>query len=243
VTLTVVSRARPRPALVLAAVLAAAGPASAGSGGAPAPSWTDVPALVAAATAPVDDALRACVRGHLPRTIELVATRGPGGATQVSMPLYGLGQRGPTPEERCLVRAVARVRLPALPAEVERISLLHVVAAAGAPAPPADPAFAAWRDPAAAIATLIDPRRRAALAACDRRPRTVRLILDLRHGATRVWLPAWQFHSPTGDGTTPPAQRRVRACLRGAIHGWKPPVLPRAMGELELALRVTPARP
>jgi hypothetical protein len=230
-------RASIATALVIAAVCDS-GRARAAAGA----SWTDTPALVARATAPVEDALRACVGARTPRAIELVASRGRGGATRVSMPLPQLGHRGPTAEERCLTRTIARVRLPPLPPLVERLALLHVIVARGAPAPAADPAFVAWRDPGAAVAALLAHGRRAALAACDRGPRTIRLILDLRRGATRVWLPAWQFHSPTGDGTTPPAQRRVRACLRAAIPTWRPPLLPRAMGELEVAIPVTPAR-
>ena len=123
-----------------------------------------------------------------------------------------------------------------MPAEVERVILGHTIVAAGAAAPAIDKAFADWRDLPATLSTLIDAKRRAALAACDRKPRTVRVILDLSHGKTRVWLPAWQFHSDKGDGTTPPAQRPIKACLTKAIADWKPPVLPWSMAELELAI-------
>ena len=193
-----VSLARLATIVALAAAALPADPARARA----APGWTDVPALVAHATAPVEDRLRACAGEDLPLEVELVATRARGGATRVSMPLPAVGGRGLTREERCLLEAIARVSLPPLPAGLERVALLHVVTAPGAPPPPADPAFDASRDPAAAVAGLLDRARRAALAACDRRPRTVRLVLDLRRGATRVWLPAWQFHAPSGDGTT-----------------------------------------
>ena len=108
-----------------------------------------------------------------------------------------------TPEETCLFAAVPKVTLPPLPTGFERVLLGHVVTAPGAAPPAVEPAFAAWLDPAATIAASIDAAHRTALAACDARPRTVRLVVDLRKRATRVWLPAWQFHSPRGDGTTP----------------------------------------
>jgi len=197
--------------------------------------WTDVPALIRSATAPVDGELRKCSK-RLPNRIAMIATRTRAG-TAVAMPMPGVGGRGFTPEERCLMAAIAKVALPALPAEIERVILVHAIT--DAPATP-DKAFDDWRDPAATLATLIDAKRRAALAACDGKPRTVRVILDLRAGATRVWLPAWQFHSASGDGSTPPAQRRVKACLTKAIRDWHPPALPSAMAELELALAVGP---
>jgi hypothetical protein len=222
-----------RGVLIVALLTVIAAPAAAA-----APTWADTPALLAHATAPVAGALRACV-SKLPRPISLIVTRRRDGATSVTMPLYGLGGRGMTPEERCLAGTVPRIKLPPLPAEIERVGLLHVIAAPDVK-PARDPAFDDWRDPAAALARFLDEKRRAALAACSRAPRKVRLVLDLRRGATRVWLPQWQFHSPSGDGTTPPAEQRVKACLGAAIRGWRPPTLPRAMGELELAVAVAP---
>jgi len=195
----------------------------------PAATWKDVPALLGSATAPVAADLRNCVT-TLPRTIGLFATRSKGG-TQVSIPLYGVGGRGLTKEERCLSKVVARIVLPPLPAEIERVGLAYTIADS-----PVTPGFGAWRDPIAVLATVIDASRRSALASCDARPRTVRLVLDLRRRATRVWLPAWQFHSPSGDGSTPVSERRVKACLAKVIATWKPPVLPAAMGELQLAI-------
>lgn len=200
--------------------------------------WTDVPALVASATAPVEAELRACAT-KLPRTVGLIVTRTKKG-TRVAMPMPPVGIRGFTDEERCLMKTIAKISLPELPAEIERVVLGHTIVAAGSPAPAADPAFPPWRDPGKTVATIFDDARRTALAACDREPRTVRVVLDLSHGKTRVWLPAWQFHSPTGDGTTPPAQRKVKACLTRAIRGIRPPVLPQRMGELQLALAVSP---
>lgn len=192
--------------------------------------WTDVPALLAEATAKVEPAVRACTR--LPKRIALIASRTRRG-TRVAMPMPAVGTRGLTPEERCLIAAIARVALPPLPAEIDRVVLGRTF---GAPVP----AFGDWRDPAKTLATVLDPGRRAALAACDRRPRTVRITLDLRAGRTRVWLPAWQFHAPSGDGTTPPRERRVKACLAKVIRSWRPPALPPAMAELQLAIRTRP---
>ena len=200
--------------------------------------WTDVPALVASATAPVEAELRACVK-KLPHGAALYATRSKKG-TSVAMPMPPVGIRGFTPEETCLMKTIATIRLPVLPAGIERVLLGFPITVAGSAAPPADRAFDDWRDPAKAIAALVDDKRRASLAACDRKARTVRLVLDLSHGKTRVWLPAWQFHSPSGDGSTPAAEKKVKACMGKAIAGWKAPVLPGAMPELELAISVSP---
>lgn len=200
--------------------------------------WKDVPRLVAVAAAPVEAELRACVK-KLPRSITLSVTRTKTG-TSVGMPVYGVGYRGFTPEERCLGKTVAKIGLPALPAEIERLLLQHTIVAANAPAPATDKAFDDWRDPELALATVFDATRRTALAACDSKPRTVRLILDRRAGATRIWLPAWQFHAASGDGTTPAAERRVKACLTRMIRTWRAPPLPAAMGELEVAITTAP---
>lgn len=224
--------------LLLAAAVVAASTAIAHAQ--PAGSWTDTPALVAAATAPIDDAVRACLGTPGPHRIGLVATRARDGHTAVAMPFPHVGHRGLSKPERCLGAVVAGVDLPPLPDGLERVVLGHVVTAPGAAPPAVEPAFAAWRDPAATIATSIDAARRATLAACDARPRTIRLVVDRRRDATRIWLPAWQFHSARRDGTTPPAQRRVKTCVARAIRGWQLPLLPRALGELQLAVPVAP---
>lgn len=49
-----------------------------------------------------------------------------------------------------------------------------------APAAAPDPAFEAWKDLATATATLIDGPRRATLAACDAKGRTVRINVELQ---------------------------------------------------------------
>ncbi|GEM_PF-3907992 len=206
------------------------------------PSWTDVPALLDSAFAPHGDALRACVK-KLPFELGFFATRTKTGGTAVSMPLYGVGHRGPTPEESCLVAAIEKVALPPLPAEIERVGVGFTLVTAGAPPMKREKRFDDWRDPAATIAMAIDDKRRAALAACDRKARTVRLILDRSKDQTRIWLPAWQFHSSTGDGSTPAAEAKVKACMTKAIRGWNAPVLPLQMGEIQVAFRVTPAAP
>ncbi|NVB84906.1 MAG: hypothetical protein HOV81_41435 [Kofleriaceae bacterium] len=222
-----------RSVLVVLVICIAHAPARAQTAG-----WTDVPALVASATAPVEAELRACLK-KLPASVGIIASRTKKG-TAVAMPFPNVGIRGFTEEERCLMKTIAKIELPELPAGIERIYLGHTVVAAGAPAPATEAAFDAWRDPGKTVATLFDDERRTTLAACDRKPRTVRLVLDVRRDKTRVWLPAWQFHSPSGDGSTPPAQQKVKACLTKAIRGIAPPVLPRMMGELELALAISP---
>lgn len=197
---------------------------------APPPSWADLPALLAAAEAPVDAELRACVHDKLPRTLGISISRAKDGSTEVGMPVLGVGYRGYTPEERCLGRAVAKITLPPLPPEIVRMTFGLTIGTA--------PSFDTWRDVPATLATLLDADKRAALAACDVKARTVRVILDVRHKATTAWLPAWQFHSATGDGTTPPAQQRVKKCLSKAVRTWTAPLLPPSVvGEIELAIR------
>jgi len=205
------------------------------SGTALADDWTDVPALIRSATAPIDAELRKCSK--LPKRIAMIVARAKDGSTAVAMPMPPVGGRGFTKEERCLMDAIAKVKMPALPAEIDRMILAHTVSDAPVAA---DAAFDAWRDPAATIATLVESKHRAALGACDRKPRTAHVMLDLSHGKTRVWLPAWQFHSSSGDGSTPDPERRVKACMTKAIRDWTAPVLPRDMAEIQLALALKP---
>ena len=203
------------------------------------PSWSDVPALLDAAIAPHADTLRACVK-KLPFDLGFYASRTKAGGTQVSMPLYTVGALGPTPEQSCLVAALAKIQLPPLPADIDRIGLAYTLVAASDPPAKLEKRYDDWRDPASTIATAIDATRRAALGACDSKRRTARLNLDLTKGKTRIWLPAWQFHSSKGDGSTPPAQSKVKACMTKAIRTWNAPVLPHAMGEIQLAFEITP---
>jgi hypothetical protein len=203
-----------------------------------APTWANVPELIASTQDPVADELRACVSGKLPKTISVILVRGKL-RTTAALPLYGVGIRGVSPEQRCLGAAVAKLAFPELPAEIVQV-LLGVTIRRGATALPApDKAFDDWKDPATAVASLIDGPRRATLAACDVKARTVRVIVDRTARATRVWLPAWQFHSPNGDGTTPPAEQRVKACMTKVLRAWRAPALPAALGELQLAIRVS----
>lgn len=218
--------------MALGATVLAAGAAAAQ----PAPGWDDAPAMLAAAMAPLDADLRACLTTPGPRTITVIVSRDRDGATVVAMPLpASVGHRGLTPEERCLLRTVPRATVPPLPPPLERIAFAHVIGGSAA----ADPALADWRAPATTVAAGLEPVR-GALAACDARPRVVRLIVDRRRARTRVWLPAWQFHAPSGDGSTPPRQRKVKACLTRAIRGVTLPLLPRTLGDLEVAVPTTP---
>ncbi|HUS28627.1 MAG TPA: hypothetical protein VMZ53_08960 [Kofleriaceae bacterium] len=221
---------------VLLAVLLAA-PASANT----APGWNDVPALIAFATQSVDKELRGCSKRTPPWDIALIATRDPKtGATKVAMPFPNVGHRGFTAEEKCLMAAVPKIALPDLPAGIDRIVVGHTVVADGATAPSPDKAFDTWKDPAATLASFVDDKAKASLAACDKKARTVRVILDLSHGKTRVWLPAWQFHSAKGDGSTPAAEAKVKACVNKVIATWKPTPLPKQMAEMQLAISVAP---
>ncbi len=158
------------------------------------------------------------------KRISITATRAKDGSTQAGMPIHGLGYRGPTPEERCLGAAVAKLTLAPLPDEIEHVVLGHAI---GDPAPKLD----GW--------PTFDAAQRAALAACDRKPRSVRVVVDVRARQTRVWLPAWQFHSPKRDGSTPAPERRRKACLTKVIRGWTA-TLPAAAGEVQIALAVSP---
>lgn len=204
--------------------------------------WTDVPALIEAAAQPVDKDLRACSpKRALPWTIVLIATRdAKTGKTAVNMPFPPVGIRGLTAEEKCLLATVPKIQLPDLPAGIDRIDVLHTVLADGGTPPSPAKEFDTWSDPAAVIGAIVDDKAKAALAKCDKSSRTVRVILDLSHGKTRVWLPAWQFHSPSGDGSTPASESKVKACVNKVIAKWKPTPLPAAMAELHLAISVTP---
>ena len=172
-------------------------------------TWADARALLVEAVAPVEPALTACMKS--PHALTLHAVRGKDGSTTVAMPVYGVGGRGYTPEERCLMKAVARITLPALPADVAELTVAW-------PLDAKDPAWTAWRD---LSASLVD---HAALAVCGRGT-AVRVVLDLRRGVTRAWLPAWQFKN---------AAKR-RACLTKALGQQQLPVLPRGFG-LQLAI-------
>jgi hypothetical protein len=205
----------------------------------PAPGWTDVPAMIAATIAPIDDPLRACLGDHLPSNIGLNVSRDRDGNTRVTHPLYGLGQRGPTAEERCLVAAVARLSLPPLPPGVDLVGFGYMVRASGSALPAVDPEFAAWRDLPAMVAAITSDHG-AELATCSRQARTVHVVLDRRRAKTRAWLPAWQFHSSSHDGTTPAAHRGSKRCLARQVRAWTLPPLPAAMAVLELTLAIAP---
>jgi hypothetical protein len=199
-------------------------------------TWADAPAAIAAAMAPHADAIRACGVAA-PRRLGVIVYRDRGGATRAAMPMPAVGVRGLTPTERCLGAAIAAIAVPPLPPLLERLTFVHVVTAPGAPAPPADPDLTVWRDPAATIAAVVDPAA-AELAACARAPRTVRLVVDRRRGATRVWLPAWQFHDREGRGTTPPRQKAIKTCLAKVVRGWRLPRLPRDLGDLHVVVTI-----
>ena len=74
-----------------------------------------------------------------PHAIGVVAARRRDGTTQVSMPVYGVGGRGFTPEERCLMKVVATITLPALPESIERLGFAIPIDAA-------DAGWDAWKD-------------------------------------------------------------------------------------------------
>lgn len=171
-------------------------------------TWADIPALLTEAFAPVDAELAACMKK--PHSVGVAASRARDGTTTVFMPIYGVGHRGCTPEERCLSRVVARVALPALPPDVAELSFAWPMALK-------DPAWDTWRD---ASGALLD---HAALGACTRK--AVRVVLDLRRGKTTAWLPAWQFK----------ADRKPRACLVKALAKHELSPLPPGFG-LQLAI-------
>jgi hypothetical protein len=173
-------------------------------------TWADAPTVVAQAVAPIEADLRACMKK--PHVIGIIASRGTDGATSVSMPVYGVGGRGFTAEEKCLLKQVARLELPPLPAGIERVNVGLLQTSA----------WDTWRD---LTVVIVDEPHAKAFAAC--KASTVRLVID-RAAKTRVWLPEWQFKN---------AAPGVRSCLRKAIAGWTLPVLPPALGELQLTVR------
>lgn len=194
------------------------------------PSWADAATLVTAATANIDSSLRACTKKPPPFRVGFYATRTRQGSTSVSMPIYSAGIRGISVEDRCLATAVAQLVLPQLPEGIDRIGLLHIVPADGAPTPDD---FSGWNDVPATLATIFTAEHRTAIAGCSKRSRTARFNLDVRAGTTTVWLPAWQFHSAAGDGSTPAAEQTVKRCMTREVVGWIGPRLPAAMGELQ----------
>ena len=197
-----------------------------------APDWTDTAKLVGDAASTIDPALRACSKQRTPWQLALIISRDEKtGASHVDMPFPQVGDRGLTDEEHCLLNAVPKIELPPLPAEVSRIDILHSVDTIAR-----QPELGDWRDLPHELATIVDADRRKALTACSKRSRTVRMILDVRHGKTRVWLPAWQFHSESGDGSTPPSEQPIKACLTRELAHWTVPVLPADLLELELAI-------
>jgi hypothetical protein len=197
-----------------------------------APDWTDATKLVRDAAAVADPAFRACSKAKTPWKIALIVWRDDKtGASNVAMPFPPVGDRGLTDEESCLLKTVATIEMPPLPAEVSRIVVIHTV-----DTKPTEPELGEWRDVAHELGTIFDADRRTALAACSKRRRTVRVILDVRHGKTRAWLPAWQFHSESRDGSTPAAERPIKACLTRELARWTVPILPADLNELEVAI-------
>lgn len=231
-----------RPSVVLLLSLVAAPALVAAQPAAPpaAPDWTDAPAVFAAAVAPIAADLTACIDPSRPRTIALVVLR-ERGRTIIMMPLPTyVGILGLMPEDRCLMGVVPRAVVPPLPPLLERIvSTYEIAPPAGLPPRPVDPQRAVWRDPVATLTAAIDPSREA-LAKCDARPRTVRVVVDRRRNRTRAWLPAWQFHRPGGDGTTSPRERKVKACLARVVRRWSLPLLPRGLGDLHVVVPTSP---
>ncbi|HEY4182919.1 MAG TPA: hypothetical protein VGM90_39115 [Kofleriaceae bacterium] len=192
--------------------------------------WSDTETLFGDAMAKVDPVLLACHKAKTPLRIPIAVVRdAKTGSSRAGMPLPAeVGILGLTPEDRCLMKESVAIALPPLPAEVEELWLGHTVGAAPSP-------FGEWRDLPAALAKLLDGDHRQALGACG--AKTMRLVLDERHGKTRIWLPAWQFHSASGDGTTPAAQQVIKRCLTRAISAWIAPAFPTDLGEIHLAIR------
>jgi hypothetical protein len=177
-------------------------------------TWANTPALLAEAVAPANADIQACMTK--PHPVGLLATRSKDGSTQVSMPVYGVGGRGFTPEERCLMKAVASITLPPLPAGVERFGFTI-------PIDTDDKAWTDWRD----LTTVrIEP---SLFAGCDRKTRTVRIVIDRRRDRTRAWLPEWQFKGA-------PA---IKTCVTKALRKLaEQPLLPTTFGDIHFAITV-----
>jgi len=179
-------------------------------------TWTNTPALLAEAIAPVDASVKACMAK--PHPVGAFASPAKDGSTHVWMPVYGVGGRGYTAEEKCLMKAIATIALPPLPAGIDQLGFT-------VPTDGTDAAWAGWRD---MTVTLVDPKL---FAGCDRKARTVHIVLDTRKQHTRAWLPEWQF-----KGT--PA---IKACVTKALRKLpEPPAFPAGFGDLHLAIGVAP---
>lgn len=192
------------------------------------PSWSDTEAMIESATAPVDPALIACRKTtKTPWRIALIITRDKKtGDSNVNMPFPNVGIRGFTPEELCLMKTVALISVPRLPDTVDEITIVHTVDIKAT-----RPTLGEWSDLPEALSAL------PAVASCSKKARTVRINLDVRHGKTRAWLPDWQFHSPSGDGSTPASEKPIQRCLTRALSTWKLAVLPTDLNEVRLAVK------
>jgi hypothetical protein len=129
------------------------------------------------------------------------------------------------------MKTAARIELPPLPDVVDEVTLPHTVGTSTA-------SLGGWRDLAGQVAALLSDDHRGELAACSKKSRTVWLDLDDRGDKPHVLLPAWQFHSASGDGTTPAEALPIKRCLAHAVSTWTVPVLVDDMGSVRFALRV-----
>jgi len=188
----------------------------------PAPSdWTNLAKLWADLEKAHYGKLARCVATSAKVAINV--ERGRDGTARAFHPLPGLGGRGPTVEERCLSGVVEAIQLPAMPVDLQTITLVMSVP----PVPLPQPAMDAWRDPVRTLHDVFDGNLRA-LRACAGYGRTLTFIVDR---GSRVRVPRYQFSGEKAYGTP------TIACFDRAFATMTMPELPPIIGEVQVSYR------
>jgi len=181
---------------------------------APAPGWAEVDAMWAAIEAAHRSTVAAC-GGSGP--IAVHAERRRDGSAAASHPLPGLGIRGPTPVERCRVRAVAAIALPPMPPDLIAVDFELSLAPEARSAPD-------WRDPMGAVARAFAAAEVGACAA------KLTAVVDRTASENpRVWLPRFQFSGADAA--------RTSGCVARGLAGRPLPPLPPFLRSITLHYR------
>jgi hypothetical protein len=147
---------------------------------APPPSgWQDLPSLVAKLARDVGPAIDHCAKGRGHAGIRV--DRKPDGTAEASYMIeHSLGIHGYSELDRCMMAAVATVKLPVMPEHLERIDLYI-----GGEVPAMDDMLSAWRDPVEVMNRSVT-----GLDACfpTGKHYRVRIVVRSRHDGTVALL-------------------------------------------------------